>query len=365
MTDAKDLISSFMIAISNCALYSKEHEAFDELAKKTLSSLNTLLKEKLEIMVLDSELVVDNAPLRDAGLHKTNIIKRMKRKGISRVDFLKGIGLSEIKQFIVDMASPGKSIKSYPHIKTGAVDLLNAQEGKETENSENDTEDLIENIQSIFHSASDSGKMNIARLDEVVVQFISAIKKEANVLKYLSPVKSFSEYTYTHASNVSVLSVFQAETLGLNDDLLYDIGIAAILHDAGKLFVSKEILDKKGRLDEQEFNEIKKHPSFGAAYLAKMDDIPRLAPVVAFEHHQKYNLSGYPVLQDADRTQHICSQIVAISDFFDALRSRRPYRESMEIKDIFVLMQKGSGTDFNPILLDNFIGSIDRTLSDL
>ncbi len=362
MTTAKDLISTFMIAISNCSLYSKEHEAFDDLAKKTLSSLTELMKDQLEIMILDSELVVNNSPLRDAGLHKVNIMKRFKRKGISRVDFLNGISLAEIKQFIIDMAGSGKDIKTYPHIKCGAVNINTAT--SDMGPGEYAASDAIDKVRDVFHSASPFKKLNVAGLDDVVIHFIAAFKKEANILKYLSPIKEFSEYTYVHATNVAVLSLFQAESLGINDEMLHDIGIAALLHDAGKLFISNDILDKKGRLDKREFEEIKKHPTYGAGYLSKMDDISRLAPVIAFEHHIKYDLSGYPNLTLKGREQHILSQIVAIADFFDALRSRRPYRESMEIKDIIVLMKKGEGKDFNPLLLDNFIRSIDKSLSD-
>ncbi len=274
MTTAKDFISTFMIAISNCSLYSKEHEAFDDLAKKTLSSLTVLIKESLEIMMLDSELVVNSVPLRDTGLHKVNIMQRFKRKGISRVDFLNGISLSEIKQFIVDMAAPGKEITSYPHIKCGTVDIDAAT--SEAGLGEYAASNVIDKVRDVFHSASPFKKLNISGLDEVVIHFIAAFKRESSILKYLSPVKSFSEYTYTHATNVAVLSLFQAETLGIDSDMLHDIGIAALLHDAGKLFISNDILEKNGRLDKREFDEIKKHPSYGAGYLSKMDDISRL-----------------------------------------------------------------------------------------
>jgi len=192
-------------------------------------------------------------------------------------------------------------------------------------------------------------------LEEIVVNFIANFKRESNILKILSPVKSFSEYTYTHATNVSLLTVFQAQTLGIRDELLHEVGISALLHDSGKLFIPKEILDKKGKLDEKEFEEIKKHPIHGARYLAKIDGLTRLAPIVAFEHHIKYDGSGYPQYSLNRKKPLIFSQIVAISDFFDALRSRRPYRASVNTKDILALMKKGSGKDFNPFLVDNFI----------
>ena len=136
-----------------------------------------------------------------------------------------------------------------------------------------------------------------------------------------------------------------------------------MLHDAGKLFIPKEILEKKGALDDREFAEIKKHPLRGATYLAKIPDLTPLAPIMAFEHHRKYDGTGYPDIGINGNRQHIFSQIIAIADFFDALRSKRPYRGSMEIEEIMVLMKKGTGKDFCPFLLDNFFNSLKTALN--
>ncbi len=372
MEKLNNFISVLMVAISNCSLYSKGHASFDDLAVKALSALEEAMKERLEIMIIDNDLVVNGTPIRKVGLHGSNLMKRLRRKGISRVDFLKGISLNEIKQFIIDIAEPGKGLKTYPHIRTGAVDVrLGGMTLRTDIDLDFDINGLsyspneeLEKVKDVFHSASPFKKLNIAGLEEIVVHFIATFRKEARILKYLSPVKSYSEYTYTHATNVTVLSVFQAESLGIKDDLLHEIGVAALLHDAGKLFISRDILEKKGPLDEKEFEEIKKHPMYGAKYLAKMDNLTRLAPIIAFEHHMRYDGSGYPQPRINGRKQHICSQIVAVSDFFDALRSRRPYRASMNVKQIFALMKKGAGTDFNPFLVDNFIRLLQATLAD-
>ena len=127
-------------------------------------------------------------------------------------------------------------------------------------------------VREVYEGVSPFKKLNIAGLEEIVVNFIVTFRKEVNILKLISPVKSYSEYTYTHATNVAVLTMFQAETLGgIRDILLRDIGIAALLHDVGKLFISKEILEKKGTLDQREWQEIRLHPLYGARYLAKVD----------------------------------------------------------------------------------------------
>ncbi|MEK7307266.1 MAG: HD domain-containing phosphohydrolase, partial [Nitrospirota bacterium] len=203
----------------------------------------------------------------------------------------------------------------------------------------------------------------MAGLEEIVVNFVLAFRREANILKLISPVKSYSDYTYTHATNVAVLTMFQAESLGVKDKLSQEIGIAALLHDVGKLFVPKEILDKQGKLDEKEWEEIQRHTLYGAKYLAKIDGLVRIAPIVAMEHHMKYDGLGYPKYSHGTKAQHICSQIVSIADFFDALRSKRPYKKDWEIKEILALMKQNAGKDFNPFLVDNFSRTIMKALN--
>ena len=363
MTDPqKQFISALTIAISNCSLYAKEHELIEESAKKTFALLNEFLNDQTEMMIIENELVINKLPMRDARLHSSNLVKRFKRKGLSRIDFVRGITAGEIKQFITDLSTTDETIQTYPHIKTGAVEVgtgSSAPGGSDVaidmDNVSSFPEEQVEKLKEIYHTVSPFKKLRITDLEAIVARFVATISREISVLKLLSPVKSYSNYTYVHSINVAVLSIFQAESLGLKGKLLHDIGLSAVLHDVGKLFISKEILEKKGKLDEKEFAEITKHPSSGAGYLANIDGIIRMAPIVAFEHHRRFDGTGYPTLTMNGKNQHIASQIVAISDFFDALRSWRPYRKSLDTREVLVLMKKNAGTDFNPMLVDNFV----------
>jgi len=259
----------------------------------------------------------------------------------------------------VDLATLGKEIKSYSHIKTGIVNIktidFKTNIGVEIGSLDNFSQAQIDKLMEVYFKLSPFKKLNMAGLEEIVAGFISTFNDQTNVLNLLSPVKDFSNYTYVHSTNVAVLTIFQGETLGIKDQLLHDIGLAALLHDVGKLFISKEVLEKNGPLDEREFAEMRLHPTYGANYLAKIDNISRIAPIVAFEHHRKYNGTGYPKLNLNGKEQHFCSQLVAISDFFDALRSWRPYRESWDIRDILELMKQEASSSFNPSLVDNFL----------
>jgi HD-GYP domain-containing protein (c-di-GMP phosphodiesterase class II) len=370
METARGFITTFMSAISNCSLYSKEHSSLDELAQHSLSYLEELMKDSdsYEIMIVDDDLILNKTLVREVGNHGKQFIKKLKRKGISRIDFLKGIKQSELRCLITDLASQEEELKKYPHIRSGVVDVrlggLKIDADIDLNDLSNFTAAQVDTVKDVYQNWSPFKRLNIAGLEEIVVNFIITFKREANILKLISPVKTYSEYTYTHATNVAVLSMFQAEILGIKDTLLRDIGIAALLHDVGKLFVSKEILDKKAALKEEEWKEIKRHPYYGARYLSKIDSITRLAPVIAFEHHLKYDGTGYPENRINGNQQHIFSQVVAISDYFDALRSKRPYRASVDIKEVLTIMKTEANGVFNPVLLDSFIQGIHLAFSN-
>ena len=358
-----------MSALSNCSLYSKDHASVEAFARKSFSLLENILQESahFELMLIDDDLVINKTSFKQLGMQVENLRKRLKRKGISYINFLPGVTFKELWELIPEILESEKKVPLFPHIKIGVLDIELEESKINEEFDDNDSSEFLSeqmmHIKEIFHDISSTQQMSVPRLNEVMGHFASAFRKNRNVLNLLSRAQSREEYTYIHATNVAVLSIFQMKTLGIKENLfLRDIGIAGLLHDVGKLFISEEILGKKGALEEQEWAAIKLHPLHGARFLTSIKGIPRIAPIVAFEHHRKYNRQGYPELQLSQEKQHIGSQVVAISDCFDALRSSRPYRKGLEIKEILSIMEKDSERGFNPFLLENFIRRMDKEL---
>jgi HD-GYP domain-containing protein (c-di-GMP phosphodiesterase class II) len=124
--------------------------------------------------------------------------------------------------------------------------------------------------------------------------------------------------------------------------------------------VPNEILDKPGKLDDREWDIMRNHTVYGATYLSSMQDVPKLAVIAAYEHHMKFDGTGYPEPLRRGRQQHIISQIVAISDFFDALRTERPYRKALEPPVVIGIMEESKEKDFNPVLVDNFLRALEE-----
>lgn len=369
MTEKKklEIITNLTTAISNCSLYSREHSIVRSLAEKALSIILELMQDSdsLEIMIIENELVFDKAPLKEKSIHINNFIKRMRRKGLDKIIFKKGIETDEIAKFVGDIADPQGVISSYPHISTGIVEIRysDASLGFSREELEKFRTEQVGTVRQVFGGVSRFRKLDVTGLEDIVLNFISAFQEEVSVLNIMTPFKSYTEFTYTHAANVAVLTLFQAESLGIKGDYLHDIGIAALLHDVGKLFVSNEILEKKGKLDENEWEEMQKHTVYGARYLLSMDDVPHIAVPAALQHHLRFDGRGYPQTKLLPNKQHLLSQIITISDTFDALRAKRPYKRDFEVIEILSILREGVGSVYNPVLANNFINCLGKTLN--
>jgi len=145
-----------------------------------------------------------------------------------------------------------------------------------------------------------------------------------------------------------------SKKLGFDKNDILEIGIAALFHDIGKLYISRKLLSKPGKLEAEEFNTIQNHARLGAEIMLEHKDSLGLLPViVAYEHHVKHNLKGYPKLLSFHKP-HVASSIVSLCDVYDALRQRRSYKRNYPPEMAYSIMEKGRGEAFHPELFDEF-----------
>ena len=215
----------------------------------------------------------------------------------------------------------------------------------------------ITHLREVFKKQEQEKRIGLRTTRRLIQTIIDNIMHDESFMIGLTNVQNYDEYTLNHSTNVAILSICFGRRLGLEKKELVDLGISSFFHDIGKLEIPKEILEKEGKLDENERALIEKHPYHGAGKLILLKELsylPVRALYVALEHHLWSNLSGYPKSWKRDAVD-LYSRIVKINDVFDALTTVRPYRKRAFTRDeAMSIILETSGTEFDPILLKVF-----------
>jgi HD-GYP domain-containing protein (c-di-GMP phosphodiesterase class II) len=199
---------------------------------------------------------------------------------------------------------------------------------------------------------------NIKKIKRVVQGIVDQILADETSLIGLTTIRDYDDYTFTHSVNVCIFSVALGRRLGLSRLQLYDIGFAALFHDIGKSRVPVDILNKPDLLSDEEWRAIASHPWLGLLSLFQMkeqQEFPYRAMVVAYEHHMKRDVTGYP---RSLRTKAIgfYSKIVAVADGFDAATSRRSYQsEPMDPAAVLGEMRDNARRGMDPVIVKAFV----------
>ena len=160
-------------------------------------------------------------------------------------------------------------------------------------------------------------------------------------------------YTKTHSENVTKYAVAIAKELGLTRNEVQKVQRASQLHDIGKIGIHDYVLNKKGKLTDEEWKEIKLHPSKGAKILEPLNFLEEIIGIIR-HHHERYNGNGYP---DNKKENNIPlgARIIAVADSYDAMISDRPYRKALSEYDAIEELKKNSGTQFDPEVVQAFL----------
>lgn len=203
--------------------------------------------------------------------------------------------------------------------------------------------------------------VNVRKLKRVVQGIVDQILNQETSLLGLTTLRNYDEYTFTHSVNVCIFAVALGRRLGLTKLQLYDLGLAAVFHDIGKARVPIEILSKSEGLSETDWRAIAAHPWQGVLALCQTrisQEPPYRAMRVAYEHHMKADLTGYP-RPLRPRTQDIFSKIVAVADGFDAATSRRIYATNpMSPAATLKEMRDNPRRGLDPIIVKGFINLV-------
>ena len=367
-----ELMDKAMLALQAAAtgrrLYGAEHPVPRrqiDLAVDTLGQLLSASRE-LKVVLLDNALMFQDAELPSSATLGAWLLPRLAVHGVEWVEFRTGLAPAEVVQFLDQLdrapAGGGKGSSDTPHVRLGRIGRPNS-EAESAMMSALDRDEQVGQLKSIWSGLKGGGDRPDQRLADLVESIRLAVSVGADVCNQLAEVKSHDEYTFVHTVNVAILSAALAEAVGMSQNQVFELILAALLHDVGKQRTPLEILNKPGSLDEAERRRMERHTVDGAAILLSRRGVPDVAPIVAFEHHANVDGTGYPKLPRKDRP-HLASQIVHVADVFDALRTNRPYRAALNEEKVRRILMDGSGKQFDPALVDLFLENVVKLSPD-
>jgi len=274
------------------------------------------------------------------------------------IDTLKGLVLEEKQPFIEKRKPENKLLRT-------AVDDNLAKPGKI---KKADVKEEMQHAQVAFSEAGQlintmmsdvkMGKqVEMEQVNPVINKLSDSVLRNHNALLGLSRIRIMDHYTFEHSVSIAVLLMSFAKSMGLSQEIIKEVGTGGLLHDIGKTLTPDEILNKPGKLTDEEFTIMRNHVVESKNILEKTKGISQIALDVAAQHHERYDGSGYPNGLKGDEIS-LYGQMSSIVDVYDAITANRCYHKGEEPSVVLKLLMKWSKTHFNPELVQKFIQSV-------
>jgi putative nucleotidyltransferase with HDIG domain len=209
----------------------------------------------------------------------------------------------------------------------------------------------------MFHEARMGKAIGTDFAQSLVEDIALSVMRNSSALLGLARLKTANDYTYMHSVAVCALMISLAKQLGLSDEIVREAGTAGLFHDIGKMAVPASILDKPGKLTDEEFVSIKSHPRAGHEMLLCIEGISEITLDVCLHHHEKMDGSGYPDKLSGDQIS-LYAKMGAVCDVYDAITSNRPYKEGWCPAESLSKMSEWSNGHFDRNIFQAFVRSV-------
>jgi putative nucleotidyltransferase with HDIG domain len=379
-----EFVGKFYRLLKGTTIYDRKNVIIDRLTKECLQVINGIIQSEGHLFL---KIVRDNFFFNNIRI----IVKadmypifkafwqEMKKRWIGEVEFSAEVGAEHLKDFIYLLSGLEENNESnYLYVKKQLEyrDIESIHAGKleffKDEEIYVDSEDQkkfskevyfksISLVKEVIESINQQKALNIRKAKRLMQNAVNAIMQDESTLLGLANIKNYDEYTFNHSVNVAIYAIALGQRIGIPKKHLSHLGMAGLFHDIGKTKIPKEILNKSGKLSSQEWTMMRAHPLVGAEIVMRMKEWGELSTRLidaAFEHHLKYDLTGYPRLT-RKRKITLFGRIVTIADFYDALVRPRVYNRFPYVSEkILGLMLERSGKDFDPAIVKVFINMI-------
>jgi len=392
MNEPVRFLTSFAQSVATMALYGPSHPARMRSVDASYRILRDLQAHdsQPEFSFLGDEVVYGQHPLRE--MRDWEWGARLAAAGVQRLEFAPDVTREDFEIFlegiVTRLALPMldgarlrlAGVRGSGAIRFGALGIrgesrLTAFVPEVALPNTRRTYELTDEVATVewmHEQVVARAELPLLEAESVVRSLAVAMHGDQEMLLPLLSLREFDEYTTTHSLNVSVLTMALAEAMGMGARDVRAFGVAGLLHDLGKTRIPLEVLNKPGKLTDDERALMENHTVEGARIILESDRDLDLAAAVAFEHHIMIDGGGYPRRRIA-RKCHCASTLVHVCDVYDALRTHRPYRVAWETSAVLDYIEQGAGTDFDPEIARTFVDLMRRmedriehaTLADL
>jgi len=374
--EGRKLLTAFYAALSALKLYPVENEA----TQQALTELHTLMEASvgreggLELRIVGDFFFLNETRLR---LELSNFstfgsfARALTTHQIGAVEVLPGIQREEWAPFVsllLRNADPEPYNGFIQRLRQTPVEHIMFRPESEVQEPEVEEESLTAAKRTYAQSVSVAkdvltdmrlGKaVNVRKVKRAVQNIVDQVLNNESSMVTMTTLRDFDEYTFTHSVNVCIFSVVIGQRLGLTKLQLYELGLGALFHDVGKTRIDADIINKPGGLTDDEWEELKQHPTEGLLMLFNMlgfSDVPYREMLIAYEHHMKIDQTGYPPT-NRPREMGLFSKIVAVADGFDAGTSVRSYQyEPWAPDEVLKEMRDNPRRGFDPLVVKTFI----------
>jgi len=350
--------------LRSAAFYGLNHAVTRQHLQEAAKSMAAATHDgPCQIHIAEDHCVFDRFPLCDSNAAVAVAAEELRARGIGEVVIEPGVSLSDWDGLVATLLMEVQALQllggPQQALQRHGVRHIVLEVPRPEEEREQHREalaiyqDAIDTIKRAMSAVQEGAQVDAVAVRTIVEEMLSSVLYDRSALLSLAAIKSWDEYVYEHSVGTCIVGMVFACTLGMSEAQILDLGIAAILHDIGKVFVPLEIVRKPGPLTEDEWSIMQTHPIIGARILGTTPGIPEVAAVTAFEHHIKYNYSGYPRV-GKQVPLHMYSHILTIVDCYDAITTVRPYRSPIRPNQAAGWMLYVAPEQFEPRLLARF-----------
>ena len=375
------LMTAINAAAQSLKLYPFENATVQNVVEETRRVIARILERE---GVFDLRLVGDFFFLNDARLRLdlsdyasfAQVTALLSKHGVGDVEIEPGVEKADLARLIsLLIMDPVREDGAFERLQTkfavsGAQHIRIGPTRPEQQEAPTQSDDHAKQVakQTYFQSVQVAKEVltdmrigravNLRRVKRAVQSIVDQVLNNETSMLGMTTLRDYDEYTFTHSVNVCIFSVVLGQKLGLTKVQLYELGLGALFHDIGKMRIDPSIVNKTSGLSEHEWYEIQQHPTEGLLALFTMrglSEVPYRAMLLAYEHHMKVDLTGYP-RNKRSRYPTLFSRIVQTADGFDAATSKRSYQNQPWPPDeVMREMRDNPKRGYDPLLVKAFI----------